>query len=114
MQPLQVTARLTVHEGRLEEFRAIAAKCQESVRTKDSGTLQYDWFLNADGTECVVREAYRDSAAVFEHVANLGDLVGALGTVSDLEIELYGTPSPELVEAVAALRPRLYSPLESP
>ena len=47
MSALQVTARLTIHEGKLDEFKEVAARCMQSVREKDSGTLQYDWFLNA-------------------------------------------------------------------
>jgi hypothetical protein len=43
MNELQSIARLTIHHGKLEEFKRLAAKCMESVRTKDTGTLQYDW-----------------------------------------------------------------------
>ena len=32
-----------------------AASAMQSVREKDSGTLQYDWFFNNDETECVVK-----------------------------------------------------------
>jgi quinol monooxygenase YgiN len=79
MSEIQVTARLRIHDGKLEEFKDVAEKCMESVRTKDTGTLQYDWFFNADHTECVVRETYRDSEAVLEHMANLGgELMEAL------------------------------------
>ena len=72
MSELQVTVRLTIHDGKLSEFKEVAAQLMQSVRENDSGTLQYDWFFNADQTECVVRERYRDSEAVLEHVANLG------------------------------------------
>ncbi|MCA1790251.1 MAG: antibiotic biosynthesis monooxygenase [Thioalkalivibrio sp.] len=113
MSQLQVTARLAIHDGKLDEFKEVAAKCMQIVRSQDSGTLQYDWFLSADQTECVVREAYRDSAAVLEHVANLGELFGALLAVSDFDVEIFGSPSAELVEATAALAPRVFSPLQS-
>jgi quinol monooxygenase YgiN len=46
MSELQVTARLKIHDGKLEEFSRVAVECMESVRTKDSGTLQYDWFFS--------------------------------------------------------------------
>ena len=71
MSELQVTARLTVNEGKLDEFRDVAAKCMQSVRDKDSGTLQYDCLFNDDHTEFVVREKYRDSAA---EMVNMGKL----------------------------------------
>jgi hypothetical protein len=37
-------ARLRIHPGKLEEFRRLQALCLESVRTKDTGTLQYECF----------------------------------------------------------------------
>ena len=42
MNELQSIARLKIHPGKLEEFKRLAAKCMESVRTRDTGTLQYD------------------------------------------------------------------------
>jgi quinol monooxygenase YgiN len=63
MSELQGIARLKIHHGKLEEFKRLAAKCMESVRTRDTGTLQYDWFFSSDYAECVVHERYRDSEA---------------------------------------------------
>jgi quinol monooxygenase YgiN len=37
---LQGIARCKFHEGKLEEFKCLAAQCIEIVRTKDTGTLQ--------------------------------------------------------------------------
>ncbi len=113
MQPLQITARFSIHDGKLEDFEKLAAQCMETVRAKDSGTLQYDWFMDAEGRECVVRETYRDSDAVLEHVQNLGAIFGALLAVADMEVEVFGSPSPELIEATAALAPRVFGPMQS-
>jgi quinol monooxygenase YgiN len=113
MDTIQVTARLTIHEGKLEEFKELAAQCMRAVRERDSGTLQYDWFFNNTHTECVVRETYKDSGAVLEHIANLGPTMGALLGVSDMALEIYGSPSAELVKAAAGLAPRIYSPFQS-
>jgi quinol monooxygenase YgiN len=114
MSKIQVTARLRIHDGKLEEFEDAAVKCMESVRAKDTGTLQYDWFFNADGSECVVRETYRDSEAVLEHMTNLGgELLGALLAACDLEAEFFGDPSEELLEALSSFGPRVYSPYQS-
>lgn len=43
MNEVQGLVRNRIHEGKFEEFERLAAKCMDSVRTKDSGTLQYDW-----------------------------------------------------------------------
>ena len=39
MSELQCVARLKIHDGKLDEFKRLAPKCPELVRTKDSGTL---------------------------------------------------------------------------
>jgi hypothetical protein len=41
MSEILVIARLKIHDGKLEEFKRVAKKCMQSVRAKDSGTLQY-------------------------------------------------------------------------
>jgi len=113
MNKIQVTARAAIHEGKLDEFKALAAECMRMVRERDSGTLQYEWFLNEDQTECVVQEAYRDSEAVLEHIANLGTTMGALLATSDCTFEVYGAPSPKLLEAAAGISIKVYSPFQS-
>jgi quinol monooxygenase YgiN len=75
---LQGVARIKLHEGKLEEFKRVAAQCLEIVRTKDTGTLQYDVYFNDDQSECIVLERYRNSEALIEHAAHLGDLNEAI------------------------------------
>jgi len=104
---LQVTARFRVKDP--AKFRALAADCLRSVREKDTGTRQYDWFLSEDGKECVVRETYDSSEAILGHVANLGDLLPRILEVGELSLEICGSPSPELVAALEPLDSRTYS-----
>jgi quinol monooxygenase YgiN len=97
MRELRGIARFRIHEGKLEEFKRLSAEAMEIVRTKDSGTLQYDTYFNEDQSECVVLERFRDSEALIEHAENLGDIVEAiLATVSVVHGELLGEPSAEL------------------
>lgn len=87
MDAIQVTARLTIHEGKLEEFKEFAAQCMRSVRERDSGTVQYDWFFSDTHRECVVRETYKDSGAVLEHIANLGaTLVSVIWLLKSMDL----------------------------
>ena len=108
-------ARFKVHEGKLDEFKRLSAQAMEIVRTKDTGTLQYDTYFNDDRSECVVIERYRDSEAAIEHAANLGHLFGAiLATVSVVHGELLGEPSAELRANLADSEvPQLFTPYES-
>jgi quinol monooxygenase YgiN len=113
MSEIHGIARLKIHDGKLEEFKHVAAKCMESVRTRDRGTLQYDWFFSADHSECVVHERYRDSDALLEHGANLGDTMHALLQTCSISGEIFGTPSPELMKALEGVDVRIYSPYQS-
>jgi len=108
-------ARFKFHEGKVEEFKRLSARAMEIVRTKDSGTLQYDTYFNDDQSECVVIERYRDSEAAIEHAANLADVSAAvLATVSVVHGELLGEPSQELRAKLADMEvPQLFTPYES-
>jgi quinol monooxygenase YgiN len=107
------TARIVIREGKLEEFKRLAAQCVEIVRTKDTGTLEYDLFLNADGTECFVHERYRDSAAGLEHMANIGSMMKPMSEVATITGEVCGTPSPELRKALEAAGVTIYAPFQT-
>jgi quinol monooxygenase YgiN len=115
LSELQGIARFKFHEGKAEEFKRLSAQAMEIVRTKDSGTLQYDVYFNDDQSECVVLERYRDSEAAMEHVANLGDLFDAvLATVSVVHGELLGEPSAELRAKLAGSEvPMIFTPFLS-
>ena len=78
MSELLCIARLKIHHGKLDEFKHLAARCVELVRTKDTGTLQYELYFNSDNTECLVFERYRDSQALLDHHKNLGDTMAAM------------------------------------
>ena len=97
MSELLGIARFRFHEGKRDEYLRLAEQADAIVAAKDSGTLQYDLFLNDDQTECMVVERYRDSEAAMEHAANVGHLFDdILATVSIVHGELLGEPSPEL------------------
>jgi quinol monooxygenase YgiN len=110
---LQGVARFKFHAGKLEEFKRLAAQCMEIVRTKDTGTLQYDIYLNDDQSECIVLERYRDSEALIEHAAHLGDLSEAIAATGSVSAALLGEPRAELRAQVANSEVRLFTPYQS-
>jgi quinol monooxygenase YgiN len=110
---LQGIARYKFHEGRLEEFKRLSAQCMEIVRTKDTGTLQYDIYFNDDQSECIVLERYKDSEALIEHAAHLGDLGEAILATGSVSGELLGEPSAELRANLAGSVVRLFTPFLS-
>ena len=101
MSKIQVSANFKIPEGMLEEFKQHAAECIKQVKKKDSETLQYDWFLSSDKTECEIREAYESSEDALLHQSNLREelrqLFDKFGTLHSLVI--YGEPSSALLES---------------
>ena len=113
MSELLCIARLRIHQGKLDEFKHLAAICAEIVRTKDKGTLQYEWFFSSDNSECVVFERYRDSQALLDHFTNLGDTMAAIFMTCSGSGEICGTPSPELIERLKDSPVQVYGPFQA-
>ena len=93
---LQAIVRFRFHDGAVEEFKRLSAECMDIVRTKDTGTLQYDSYFNDDETECIVIERFRDSDALIEHGENLAHMMEAIIATGSVSGELLGNPSREL------------------
>jgi quinol monooxygenase YgiN len=110
---LQGIARQKVQAGKLEEFKRLAVQCMEIVRTKDTGTLQYEVYVNDDESEFIVLERFRDSEALLEHSANLGEVGEAILATASTSGELLGEPSAELRANIAGSPVRLFTPFLS-
>ncbi|HWC75235.1 MAG TPA: antibiotic biosynthesis monooxygenase [Gemmatimonadales bacterium] len=113
MIEIKGVSRLKIPAGKLPEFKDLQAKFFAAVRAKDTGTLQFETFFNAELSECIVYERYRDSAALLEHFANLGDLPVALSQLASSSGELLGMPSPQLRKLLEAGPVRIYEPYGS-
>ena len=70
---LEVHAHLKIRPGQLEGFKAQAAEIVRLTREKDTQTIRYDWFINPDGTECEVHEAYLSEQGLIEHNTHVMD-----------------------------------------
>lgn len=101
----EVMARLKIRDGEIDGFRQQAAEMMRQTREKDTKTLRYDWFVNDEGTECEVREAYVDADALIEHAHHVAEARDKLFRhfAYDHVMTIYGEPSP----ALAALMEQL-------
>jgi quinol monooxygenase YgiN len=100
MGQFEVRARLKIRQGQLEGFKRQAAEIMRQAREKDTGTVAYDWYLSGDGTQCEVREAYRDADAFIEHAFHVREARDTLfgDFAYDHKMTIYGEPEPRLVE----------------
>ena len=95
MSNLQVSAKMKILQGMQEGFKPHANECVQRVKEEDPGTIQYDWFISSDNTECEIRETYENSEAFLAHLSNLGDLLQILYEkfASNNYVAIYGDPS---------------------
>lgn len=110
MDVIQATATFpNIAPQNLAQFKELAGEVLK-VTAEDPGVLQYDWFFNADETRCVVRETYQESEAVLAHLGMVGEKIGPLVEVGGgLELEVFGSPSEEVVKALEMLQPTYYT-----
>jgi quinol monooxygenase YgiN len=73
MSKIQASAIIIIPNGKLEEFKRAAIEYIKEVKEKDKGTLQSEWFISNDNSECEIRETWESSDAVLEHQANLAE-----------------------------------------
>lgn len=113
MDELQGIVRFTFHPGMVDDFKRLSAECLEIVRSKDDGTLEYDTYLNADESQAIVLERFRDSDALILHGQNMAPLMDGIMATADVSGELLGNPSEELRAALADSPVGLFSLYQS-
>ncbi len=109
MNQIQVTARFAhVSSSNLAEFTEVAAHALE-IANREPGVLQYEWFLDDTHTVCVVRETYQNADALLAHIATLGEIFKTLSELGGgCEVEMFGQPSPLLVDVTAGLQRSIF------
>ena len=109
MKEIKGIARVKFLPGKLEEWQRLTEQAMDIVRTKDKGTLQYEIFFNADESEAIVFERYRDSDAALEHFANIGHLMAPLMETATITGELLGDPNDQIRKNLAGDQPSVHA-----
>ena len=47
MSKIQTSAKMKIPSGMLEEYKQQVAEYIRQIKEKDTGTLQFDWFITA-------------------------------------------------------------------
>jgi quinol monooxygenase YgiN len=111
MDEIKGIARVTILPGQLDDWKRLTGQAMEIVRTQDRGTLQYEVFLNADESEAIVFERYRDADAALEHFANISHLMEPLMATATVTGEVLGTPNETMRAQLGdGGEPRLFTP----
>ena len=90
----------------LREFKRQVAEYIKQVKEKDIRTLQADWFISSDKTECEIRETYASSESTLAHQDHLRELQEIIFKKFGIpySVVIYGDPLPELLENAKASR----------
>jgi quinol monooxygenase YgiN len=98
----EVMARLKIRDRELDGFKRQAAEVMRLARELDTKTLRYDWFIDADQTECEVREVYLDADGLFEHNTHVVEARDKLfrDHAYGHDMTIYGEPSPALADLI--------------
>ena len=110
MEEIKGIARVRFFPGKVEEWKRLTEQAMEIVRTRDSGTLQYEIFFNHDETEAIVFERYRDADAAIEHFSNISHLMAPLMATASVTGEVLGTPNAKMKEMLGQGEPKLFTP----
>ena len=110
MKEIKGIARVKFLPGKVEEWKRLTEQAMEIVRTKDHGTLQYEIFFNADESEAIVFERYRDADAALDHFANIAHLMAPLMETATITGEVLGTPNAEMRRNLTGDQPKLFTP----
>jgi hypothetical protein len=99
----------TVHEGKLDAFKALGPKFIERTKTEDA-VLHYAFSFDGNTAHC--REGYKDAAGILAHLDNVGDILGEALKLSELtRLEVHG-PAEELEqlrEPLKDLNPQFFA-----
>ena len=106
---LKIHTVMKIPKGKVELFKQFAAESIRLTNERDTGVLKQDWFVSSDRTKGVIREEYKDSEAVLEHMGNMSELRELSSNFSFDHVNVYGDPSPELLEATKGADMRVYS-----
>ena len=106
---IRAIAEVSIPEGKINEFKKMAAEIIDKVEANEPNTLSYEWFLSNDESKCYVVQSYKDSEAVMAHLGNIGDLSGPLHEVAPLTgLMIFGSPSDELRQAIEHVGPKIF------
>jgi len=110
------TIRQSVGSGFMGQARGVQALVRSSHGDRAGQghrDAAVEIYFRDDQSECIVLERYRDSEALAEHAANLGELGQAILATGLVSSELLGEPGAELRAALADSPVRLFTPFLS-
>lgn len=112
MSKLSYVLEFTIPAGQADAFTAKAHGFITPTEANEPGTLRYSWFLNAEGTKCILVEKFASSEALLTHLGNVGPTLPELLAIAPItRFEVLGDPSDDVRAALGDLGAVFFAPL---
>ena len=105
-EKIHIRAYFIIEKDNVERFKKLIKEMSEVVETNEPDTLEYRFYLNEDGTKCIVHETYTDSKATLSHndgAASKTILPSIFNMAQLNRLDVYGNPNDELKKVLAGL-----------
>ena len=96
-----------VQAGRSDELRTLMEEMVSNTHAHEPGTVGYEWYMSADGSQCHLYERYVDSAAALTHCQTFGARFAGrfMSLLTPTRCTVYGSPDAAVQGALSVLRP---------
>ena len=104
---------LNIKSGEVGTLKALMKEMSDATQADEPGTLNYEWFINADGTTCHIYERYADSAATMIHLENFGAKFAErfMAILEPTRFMVYGNPDDAVKKALEDMGVEFVTPL---
>jgi quinol monooxygenase YgiN len=99
--PIVYISHNRVKEGKLDAFAQFYREGVKQIEAARPGTLVHLAYVSEDGSQVTMIHLFPDAAAMDLHMQGAGDRAkGAYEFLEPVRLEVYGTPSPGVVEMI--------------
>ncbi len=109
---IHIRAYFIIEKENVERFKKLIREMSEVVETNEPDTLEYRFYLNEDGTKCIVHETYVDSEAVLSHNDGTASktILPRIFSIAKLNrLDVYGNPSNELKKLLTSFNSQIFN-----
>jgi quinol monooxygenase YgiN len=109
---IHIRAEFIIEKDNVEQYKLLIREMSNYVEINEPSTLVYQFYLNGDGTKCMVHETYVDSNAVLSHNDSTASktILPRIFNIAKLNtIDVYGNPSNELKKLLASFNSQIFN-----
>jgi quinol monooxygenase YgiN len=109
---IHIRAEFIIEKDNVEQYKKLIREMSNFVETNEPRTLVYQFYLNGDGTKCMVHETYVDSKAVLSHNDSTASktILPRIFNIAKLNtLDVYGNPSNELKKLLASFNSQIFN-----